>query len=82
MKLKKLVNYINSISTPAYLLLKASLIISILIMIAAIVILFMAGKQSFDTYTYFAMAKELFTMPQSILLIGSIFSAVIADINS
>lgn len=82
MKLKKLVNYINSISTPAYLLLKVSLVISILIMLVAMVILFKAGELSFNTYTYFAMAKEFFALPQSILLIGSIFSAVIADISS
>lgn len=82
MKIKKLMQYINSISTPAYVLLKISLIISILMMTASLVILLAVGEQNFDTYTYFALAKQLFAMPQSVLLIGGIFSAIIADISS
>lgn len=82
MKIKKLMQYINSVSTPAYVLLKISFTISILMMTAALVILLAVGEQTFDTYTYFAMAKQLFAMPQSVLLIGGIFSAVIADISS
>lgn len=82
MKIKKLIQYLNSISTPAYLLLKTSLIISIIMMASALVLLITVGEQSFETHTYFQTAKELFAMPQSILLIGGIFSAVIEDISS
>lgn len=78
MKFKKLLQYVNSISKPAFILLKASLIISILMMAAALVILLVSG----DSYTYLQFAKQLFSMPQSVLLIGGIFSAVIEDISS
>ena len=78
MKFKKLLRYVNSISKPAFILLKVSLIISILMMAAALVILLIAG----DSYTYLQLAKQLFSTPQSVLLIGGIFSAVIEDISS
>ena len=78
MKVKKFISYINSISKPAYILLKVSLIISILMMSAALVILLTVG----DDRTYFELAKQLFAAPQSILLIGGIFSAVIEDMSS
>ncbi len=82
MKLKKLLNYLNSMSTPAYILLKISLIISIILMTVALIVILLAANKGFDDYIYISTAKQLFAMPQSILLIGGIFSAIIEDISS
>lgn len=78
MKLKLLFKFINSFTAPAYILLKISLIISIILMASALVILLVAG----DSYTYSEFAKKLFAAPQSLLLIGGLFSTIIEDINS
>lgn len=78
MKVKLLLKYINSFTAPAYILLKVSLIISILLMALAAAIMLVAG----DCHTYTELAKKLFAAPQSVLLIGGLFSAVIEDISS
>ena len=59
-------------------MLKISLIISILMLFSAMVILLFRGGD----YHCLELAKELFAAPQSVLLIGGVFSAVIEDISS
>lgn len=83
MKIKKIIKHVNSFSVPAYVILKLSIIISCLLMAAAIAVQLAARGTDLFTYSHLCtIAEYLYTMPQSILLIGGIFSAVIEDISA
>ena len=72
--LRKIVARMNSAALPAYITLKITLILSCILMAASIAgILF-----GWDRH----LVRELFTLPQSVLLIGGLLSVIIEDISS
>lgn len=77
--LKKMMKRINGMSRPAYLAIKVCLMISNLYLVGALMILVYAGSYSGDTYELHLLAKELFNIPQAILIIAGIGSLLLED---
>jgi hypothetical protein len=77
--IKKLFARIGGMSRPAYLILKGSIIITAIYLVAAIVVL--AGTEDLNPGTYhaYAMAEYLYTTPQGILIAAIIGSVCIED---
>ncbi len=74
--IKKLMARLNSMSAPAYTTLKATYLLSIIILAAALILLII------DRSRYIDIAKELYSLPQAILLVGGLLSLVIEDMSS
>ena len=76
---KKFIQRLMDMSHPAYLIIKWGLIISCLMLAAALVILITAGESSAYTYSLYRIAKELYSFPAAILLVVSIASVCIEE---
>ena len=74
--IKKLMERINKMSAPAYTTLKLTYIISILILSAALALLII------DRRRYLDIARELYSLPQAVLLVGGLVSLVTEDMSS
>ena len=69
-------------SRPAYLTIKICLLLSNALLAAALVVRVYAGPYSEATYELHHLARELYTMPQAILLISGIGSLVMEDMSN
>ena len=78
--MKKVFERMKNMSRPASLMLKVCIIVSNVYLAAAIVILIRAGGYSTDTYRLYAMAKELYTAPQAILMVAAVGSVCVEEI--
>ncbi len=66
-------------SKPAYLFLKTSVMICIICLAVSLLMLVYAGDMTIQDLSLFRAAKELYTMPQGILLLASAGSVFLED---
>ncbi|MGE4484421.1 MAG: hypothetical protein AB7C97_04795 [Oscillospiraceae bacterium] len=76
---KKFIRRLMDMSMPAYLIIKWGLIISCLMLTAALAIMLAAGETSAHTYNLYRIAKELYSFPAAILLVVAIASVCIEE---
>ena len=76
---KKLFSGLRSMSRPTYLIIKYSLIVSCILLLASLVVFIRAGEFSASTYKLFDLAKRLYDTPVSILLIAAIASVCVEE---
>ena len=74
---KKLIDRIRSMCDLSYKILKYTLIISCFMLAASAAILIFG-----NTYSSFYLAKELYTLPAALMLVGIIISACAEDMSS
>lgn len=74
--IKKLMERLDAMTEPAYLTLKLTYLISIIILTAALFLFVL------DRARYIDIVKELYSVPQALLLVGGLVSLVIEDISS
>jgi len=77
--MKKLIYRMSKMCDEAYFIIRSSLILTCVLLSGCLLALLIAGKFSADTYELHRFAKELFTLPQAILIIAAIASAVMED---
>jgi len=63
----------------AYFVIRSSLILTCVMLALCLLVLLIAGKFSASTYELHRFAKELFTLPQAILLIAAIASVIMEE---
>ena len=78
--LKNIKRRVRLMSRPAYLTVKYCIILSNILLVAALLIRIYAGPYSASTYELHHLVRELYTMPQAILLISGIGSLVMEDL--
>ena len=81
MKIKGLSKWIGEMSNLAYITLKLGLVISCIVLIASL-LLTLGGGMNLENYSNYLLAKELVSLPVSILLISIIGSACLEDLHS
>lgn len=79
--MKKLIRYLNSMSAEAYLILKAGVILSCIILMAALFLLIWhESTQEISVYELLHILRELRTLPQAVLIPAVILSACAENI--
>ena len=78
-KWKAVVGYIKSMSDLSYTILKCGVVLSCLFLFGAVVTMIAAADPNGDFYELFHIAHELKTLPQAILLVTILLSAVAED---
>ncbi len=63
----------------AYLIMKLSVIMSIISLVGSVIFRLLSGGLSVDTYYYYYMARELSSLPFALLLLGVILSVCFED---
>ena len=65
---------------PAAVIMKISYIISVVLILFSMIMMLNAGEFSDSTYRQYAIAYQLFTLPQGVLLVGEIAAVVIEEL--
>lgn len=78
--LKKMMDRIGKMCDAAYAVLKFSLMLSCMLMAAAAAAYAMSGGLTVATYRMYHIARELFSLPASILLVATVSSVCIEDV--
>ena len=77
--MRKLIHRMSKMCDESYFIIKSSIILTLILLACCLLTLLFAGGFSDDTYELHRLAKELFTLPQAILIIAAIASVVIED---
>lgn len=80
--MRKLLHRMSKMCDEAYFIIRSSLILTCMMLACCLLALLIAGKFTANTYELHRFAKELFTLPQAILIIAAIASAVIEDYST
>lgn len=78
--LRKIFERIQEISGPAYFILMTGLLVSCACLGASLLLVLSSGQFSLSSYHNYLMARELFSLPVSIMLIAVIGSACLEDL--
>lgn len=76
---KKFAARLSCMTNEAFLVLKWGIIISCIMLSAAIVLLIAADSGSGDTYSMLALARQLYELPAGVLLAASIASVCVEE---
>lgn len=80
MKKQSLVNIIENMSNISYILLKTGLMISCFLLSLSFILFLTGNGLTLEGYPSYMLAKELFSMPVSVLLITVIGFACLEDL--
>jgi len=80
MKKQKLLDLIENISNTSYILLKTGLMVSCFLLALSLILLLFGDGLTIEGYSSYLLAKELFSMPVSILLITVIGFVCLEDL--
>ena len=78
-KIPAIIKRAGQMCRPALIVLRISMVITILCLLTSLLLLLHAGDFSIDTYKLYEIAYEIYELPQGLLLFGIIISVCIED---
>ena len=80
MKKQKLLNLIENVNSVSYILLKTGLMVSCFLLSLSLILILAGDGLTLESYSLYWLAKELFSLPVSVLMITVIGFACLEDL--
>jgi hypothetical protein len=77
--MKELLYRLTHMCDEAYYVIRSSIILTGVLLFCCLILFLAAGKLSPDTYKLYCLADELFRLPQALLFIAAIGSAILEE---